>query len=246
MLMSEQRVLPDAIQGRAETFCIACHYPLRQLAPTTRNCPECGRPFDPTDPSSVNVGHPIPRTLRWSLGPVRWLYPAVRVVVILALLADVPLGGVIRYAWVTLGLLWLPVGLVYYLRQALRRWVVWRYQQDYELLDADEAQVRRSRRIMGIAVLLLLFRIPFYIVFLPSLPWLNRCAHEEYSVKPFDAPRPTHVVVGLIPVRAVYVHYGGVTFDTWIGQLTYHEDFEGTHWWTSLQFQDDLLERVPW
>ena len=99
---------------------------------------------------------------------------------------------------------------------------------------------------MGLAALLILFRVPFYLVFLPSLPALNKCAHEEYAVKPFDAPRPAHMLVGLIPVRAVYVHVGGVTFDTWVGSLTYHEYDDAPHWWTLDAPPDDPLERVPW
>ena len=103
--MSQAQSAPPALLQTDEAFCIDRHYPLRQLAPTTRNCPECGRPFDPNDPASMNVRRPIPRTLRWSLRSVRWLYPAVRVVVIIALIADVPLGGVIRSAWLALAFL---------------------------------------------------------------------------------------------------------------------------------------------
>src|SRR5207248_1670103 len=153
--MSQEQSAPPALPQTVEAFCIDCHYPLRQLAPTTRNCPECGRLFDPNDPWSMNVARPIPRNLRWSLRPVRWLYPTVRVVVILALIADIPLGGFIRSAWLALALLWLPVGLAYYLRRALRRWVVWHYQQNRELLVADQDQIRRSRRLMALAALLL-------------------------------------------------------------------------------------------
>jgi predicted amidophosphoribosyltransferase len=34
-------------------LCKSCHYPLKQL--TERRCPECGREFDPDDPSTFDT-----------------------------------------------------------------------------------------------------------------------------------------------------------------------------------------------
>ena len=35
-------------------------------------CAECGRPFDPADPQTVNTGRPIPAYASWAVGPVSW------------------------------------------------------------------------------------------------------------------------------------------------------------------------------
>lgn len=45
--------------------CWQCGYELTGL--TTPRCPECGRPFDPADPSTMNLGKPMGRLARWML-----------------------------------------------------------------------------------------------------------------------------------------------------------------------------------
>jgi hypothetical protein len=228
-------------------FCINCAYPLNQLAPATRNCPECGRAFDPNDPWSMNMERPIPQSMRWALRPARWLYPAVRIVVILALLTSVLLAGAIGYAWVALGCIWLPVGLAYFVRRSLRRYVIVRYRQDPDLLRTDHAQLRASRCLMLIAIVLLFFRVPFYAFFLPSLHWLNQRGHFEYAVRPYDAPRAHPILVGLLPVREIHVDFGGATFDTWLGGLHYYESDDGKRTWTRRSTPEyDPFEYLPW
>jgi hypothetical protein len=51
-------------------LCLDCQYPLFGL-PTPR-CPECGREFDPMDPSTMNMGRELGELAKWVLGPVRW------------------------------------------------------------------------------------------------------------------------------------------------------------------------------
>ena len=230
--------------ANSNAFCIDCAYPLNQLEPTTRRCPECGRTFDPADPWSMITARPIPDSLRWSLRPARWLYPAVRLVVILGLLADVPLAGFVIHAWILLGLIWLPVGIVYFIRRRLRAWVVWHYHQDAAMRDADREQILRSRRLIVVAILLLLFRVPFYAAFLPSLHWLNKVAHEEYAIKPYDSPRPTYTFIGLMPVVELRVGLGGVTLFTGLGALAYRETFDDKHWWELPKYSTSRF--LPW
>lgn len=45
--------------------CWQCGYELTGL--TTPRCPECGRPFDPSDPKTMNLGRPMGRIARWML-----------------------------------------------------------------------------------------------------------------------------------------------------------------------------------
>src|SRR3954451_7208332 len=55
---------PEAPVG----LCLSCNYPLRGL--TDRRCPECGRPFDPADRRTMNLGRPVGPVGRWMLRPV--------------------------------------------------------------------------------------------------------------------------------------------------------------------------------
>jgi hypothetical protein len=51
-------------------LCISCNYQLRGLV--TPRCPECGREFDPNDPSTMNMGRKLSALDRFVLGPIRW------------------------------------------------------------------------------------------------------------------------------------------------------------------------------
>jgi hypothetical protein len=63
------------IEGPASAhagLCLSCNYRLLNLPPTTTRCPECGHPFDPTNPATMNMGRPLPAWVVWALGPIRW------------------------------------------------------------------------------------------------------------------------------------------------------------------------------
>ncbi len=51
-------------------LCQQCDYSLIGL--DLARCPECGRPFDPADPATMNMGRPLGRVGRWLLRPVGW------------------------------------------------------------------------------------------------------------------------------------------------------------------------------
>jgi hypothetical protein len=50
--------------------CWECGYSLRGLS--ARRCPECGRPFDPADPTSMNMGQEVRGLARWLMRPPGW------------------------------------------------------------------------------------------------------------------------------------------------------------------------------
>lgn len=136
------------------------------------------------------------------------------------------------------------VGFVYYIRKLVRFAIVRYYGLPRKLLAADRERVARSRRVIGLAAVLMLFRLPFYIAFLISLPWLG--AHCEYSVRPNDAPRPAHTMIGLFPIREVQVDYQGVWYETWLGGvLWYTESNDGKGSWKFVA-GDDPLQDLPW
>lgn len=51
-------------------FCLGCGYALRDLP--SRTCPECGRAFDPGNPRTMSLGHPLRPWQRWLLRPTGW------------------------------------------------------------------------------------------------------------------------------------------------------------------------------
>lgn len=53
-----------------EATCWECGYSLRGLA--SRRCPECGRPFDPADRTTVNTGQVVGPVTRWLMSPPGW------------------------------------------------------------------------------------------------------------------------------------------------------------------------------
>lgn len=59
-----------AAPGTQNAFCLGCGYSLRNLPSQT--CPECGRPFDPADPRTMSLGHPLRPWQRWLLRPTGW------------------------------------------------------------------------------------------------------------------------------------------------------------------------------
>jgi len=60
-----------------DAFCVGCGYSLRQLA--SNRCPECGRPFDPSDPATMSIGRPLRAWQRRLLWPTSWAVVAMAV-----------------------------------------------------------------------------------------------------------------------------------------------------------------------
>jgi len=64
---SEPSFAADDIQRLDGALCLGCNYPLRGLR--SNRCPECGRPFDPDDPWTMNIGRPMPPLVRRFIAP---------------------------------------------------------------------------------------------------------------------------------------------------------------------------------
>jgi hypothetical protein len=73
----------------AAALCVACNYPLNGI--DSRNCPECGLAFDPSNPSTINLGRPLGRWGRALIKPVGWP------MMLVAVAAIVGLGWVTRW-----------------------------------------------------------------------------------------------------------------------------------------------------
>jgi hypothetical protein len=175
-----QAVLPSTPPDNA--LCLGCGYALRAL-PENR-CPECGRGFNPADPTSFDVGIRLPRWLRWLLRPAGWTLRvgAVAAGVMLALAPHyrflggtnmTPLIGFIpvpnaKQQWDSMtALTWLALLVVWTLRTASRTIIVRLFRKPASLLQNDRPVRRFSSCI-------------FLIAFGLSFCLLYECPHATY------------------------------------------------------------------
>src|SRR5687768_12954167 len=59
--------IPSTSPDHALGLCWECNYSLQGLA--TPRCPECGRPFDPADPATMNMDTHVGPLARWLMSP---------------------------------------------------------------------------------------------------------------------------------------------------------------------------------
>src|SRR6185295_1783887 len=95
--------------------CIGCSYVLDGLE--AGPCPECGRAFDPKDPSSISYGQRIPVSTRGLLAPPGWLLTSAAAIVSIWFLVvfSMPAGADFGFTGLAL-LVGGGVGLVYVAR----------------------------------------------------------------------------------------------------------------------------------
>ena len=93
--------------------CLACKYALRGLPEGTSRCPECGRPFNISDPRTFDDGSPGINWTRWARPP-GWIHSILIVVLCTGVLYEqsYPFGWFLPCAVVLL----LPLAAVYLLR----------------------------------------------------------------------------------------------------------------------------------
>jgi hypothetical protein len=208
----------------ARGLCLDCNYSLEGI--DSRRCPECGRMFDPADVDTMNMSRPITWAERQILKPTKALYPV-------ALLAIAALTALCIWT-----IPWTPMGLVYscfalsigsfivvalfVARALLRNLVVRHHGLPETFVRADDRVHRKLYRALAIATLLLLTRLPFWVLFFVNLPFLSRVATHEYGERPHDAPRPHNVWVGVLPIDVINVAPEGVTFQLSRGLCLYY------------------------
>src|SRR5688500_11540189 len=165
-------------------LCVGCNYPLWGL-PTPR-CPECGREFDPLDPSTMIMGRPLSPLARWALGPLRW---PVNVVSWLAIgyaiwMARLPGGQIANSVSIiillSLGLFWLAWPVVRVIIAKNQGW-------PHSLLMRGQKQ----RVTVGLALLLttaaVFFDLPMNAAFHLSRPAMDKMASDLLASSEFYA-----------------------------------------------------------
>ena len=212
--------VPAAIPNDA--LCLDCNYSLRGLAEF--RCPECGRPFDPDRPLSMNLGRPLHTMPRWALRPIgRWAAAWMYLAAAFGVLGPAWLAPS-RWLTIYFLLLWAGFFVACWLRHLVRRSVVLGYRQPAELLLVDRRFDRRSRVVFAVVLLLVLSRIPFILAAFVSKPWLDRFAYYLWAERPVSFPDPQGPMVrGLLVIERVDASPTRVTLYFPGGSSVYYE-----------------------
>ncbi|MEW6252996.1 MAG: hypothetical protein AB1716_20350, partial [Planctomycetota bacterium] len=188
-------------------LCRNCNYLLRGL-PEPR-CPECGQPFDPRDPATMNLGKRIsPRTRRWLLPFGRKHVVAVVGAAVLTLIACVPPGTYflllfpLTFFWVGVVAWWLMrvlAGVIIALHY--RQPPLWRYPHARRWLVTP--------LVFATMIALLSFEVPFRVGF-----WISRPALDRFALSVLDQAAASHPDrrVGLYRAEDINVHQGLIEF----------------------------------
>jgi len=185
-------------------LCMGCNYALRGLSDP--RCPECGRPFDPDDFATMNLGRPLKRVARFLLRPTgRWAYVGQAVVTAWGLWLSTFMTSRAYLAVLFLFPLSLLL-LACLVRRSMRNAVITHYQQPVALRRVDDPLFRRTWKWFWIVVLLIVTRLPAYAVWFASRPWMDRLG-EKVMTDPMTAPLPQVQWAGLY--RAEAAGYGG-------------------------------------
>jgi len=183
-------LLPDDTTAR----CLGCGYSLRGL--TEPRCPECGRPFDPADPTTFWRDRVPGRVGRFFLKAPGWPLDGVAVLGGLTMLvSDSAPGG--YFALFTLAVrLWLVIGAAWLVRLGVNSALTRYYRQ------AFREQLARWRRwclapaVAAVTAGLVVARVPLHVTFWLSRSAMDRLAQQVMNAPP-DAPAPPDQWVGL-------------------------------------------------
>lgn len=188
----------------ARGICFDCHYPLRSISSV--HCPECGRPFDPTDRSTMNMGKPfgpLAKALMGRMGvPTNLLSIGSMVALFVGgMLIGGPRSFVIAM-WIAI------VALSYQLLRSLLARVFRRIYHQPVFIQ------RRGIYVLSILLLYLLgiTGITFRAAFELHRPLLDRFARHVHSEMPLLDVRHGSYWVGLFFFDDVHVAPSGVTF----------------------------------
>ena len=173
-------------------LCLACNYPLMDLPP--HRCAECGRPFDPADPQTVNTGRPVPAYAAWAVGPISWPVSVAALVGVGLTLwrARLPVQP---FSWTTPAVWgWLVVAGVWLAWPGVRRAVLGLYGWPARVIR-PMGRGRWAVPLVMIAVAVgAALRLPLRTAFAASRPAMDRLAQDVLS-HPHDEFRPRWVGV---------------------------------------------------
>lgn len=200
-------IIMTAALGPSAGLCLDCNYPLHGI-PSGR-CPECGREFDPFDPSTMNLGRPLEPWVVWVLGRMGLLVhlavlAAAAITLWWARLPFSRVGGwcVATFVWLGLAGLWLGWAAI---RTAIIRRRRWRHAR----VRTGLAQWLVMPILMIAVAMSVQARLPMRLAFRLSRPKMDSLvARVQQDPKLAGADQP----VGVYTARKIHVVPGGVKF----------------------------------
>jgi len=189
--------------------CLNCRYPLHGL--TEPRCPECGRAFDPSDPTSMWVPGVPGKLARALLRPPGRLFDGLVIAVGVLVLLDAAVpGNTICFAVVLVGMC-LAAGFVWIVHLLGFLVTAGRYQR---AALQDRRAWRRwlfSPAVAAIVAVLVYLRVPLRFTFWISRPAMERLVAEAMEQRTgFQCLPPRSV--GLYYARRIDRVVGGVRF----------------------------------
>jgi hypothetical protein len=203
--------------------CLDCKYPLRNLQSLT--CPECGRPFDPTDAWTMRVPT-LPDTWgRRILQRSRWHHRRLRVILIGLAIASGWFPAPNPVPTLAICFLWLGYALPYLVRTWARKHLIKRYGLSTAFERVDDPGLRRLRRAFIPVFLIIAAQIPFLLALAVSYPCLSRTAHHWWAEVPVTEEPPAKATVcGLFYVQSIDVGISRVDFNLPTGRIVFAHD----------------------
>jgi hypothetical protein len=238
--------------GVVEGSCWECGYALRGLA--SRRCPECGRAFDPADPTTMNTGQVVGPVTRWLMSPPGWpMYLLLAGAVLVSLWACVVptrrgafsdvlselllmppnlwwrrIGGFWWNFDMHLGrfllatAIWVVVIAAWIVRRVARGVTVRRVSRQKPATFAYWRRWLVVPVIFGVTILVCMTRLPTYVGFWLSTPWLEQAAREAGPTPGRGLPLRSIGVFG----RPAYVPPGAFQIERHAGQTYVHLAYE--------------------
>jgi hypothetical protein len=217
---------------KPQGLCWECNYSLQGLA--TPRCPECGRPFDPDDPATMNMDTHVGPLARWLMSPPGWpTFILVALATLLSLWAaatPMPAGHIVLVTkglqnWfertsplsfissislpeiriLWAALAWLVVLLVWIPRRVLRGITVMKVSSTRAATFAYWRRWLVPLLVLGGTILVCRTPAPVYLGFWLSKPALQRL--EQRQQQGHRGPA-TETSVGIYPYRDVFAGSG--------------------------------------
>lgn len=190
-----------------DRFCQGCNYNLHGLP--EHRCPECGRVFNPDDPSTFVHTKPLGPITKSLARPIGWpTNGAAMLIVLLGLAASLYPGGMF-WLQASCFLAWLAVGIVFFLRLLAFAWI--RSSHRFRI-DRDD---NHPRWLIVPACLILWIVIVCTDVPARTFFFLNKPALDRFAQSTVSAPPGTKFPdrsIGLYPATHIESFPGGVRF----------------------------------
>jgi hypothetical protein len=189
--------------------CQGCQYPLRGL--TEARCPECGRPFDPADPTTMWHDRVPGRVGRFFLKPPGWPLNTATILVGLMMLVAASGPGTYFGLFALALLAWLVIVTAWFVRFLVSLALIRYYRRPFREQLARWRRWGLAPAVAAATAGLLAFDVPLHVTLGLSRSAMDRLAQHVMSLPP-DAPATPDQWVGLYYATRIERCPGGMRF----------------------------------